>query len=82
MKAAVGLAVVILALVPPAIAQTNTEKVAPVSTWSVHSPDIVVARRKVYPLAVFTPPGAIAAHSKVFTATVNPLRARCNTQLR
>ena len=58
-KCMIGLVVVILSLTSQAIAQTNSESAHTVSTWSVHSPDIVVARRTVYPLGVFTPPGPI-----------------------
>lgn len=58
-KAAVSLVVALLCLLPQAIAQTNSENARGLSTWSIHSPEIVVARRTVYPLGVFTPPGAI-----------------------
>ena len=55
----VGLVVALLFPIVQVRAQTNSEDAHAVSTWSIHSPDIVVARRTVYPLGVFTPPGAI-----------------------
>ena len=55
-NAAVILIVAILAMLPQAGAQNKPANPAPVSIWSVHSPDIVVARRTVYPLAALTPP--------------------------
>ena len=49
-------AVIIACLSLPSIAQSMSEKAA-LFTWSIHTPEIVVARRSVstYPVAVFTP---------------------------
>lgn len=59
MKFTVGLFFAVLCLISQAIAQANSHDVRAVSVWSIHSPEVVVARRPVYPIGVFTPPGPI-----------------------
>ena len=60
----------------PAMAQTPAEAPHPVSTWSVHSPDVIIAGRNVYPLAMFTPGAAIVVRRVEALSNSGPVKGR------
>ena len=75
-NAAVTIAIALLGAMPQAWAQDATESVRPVSTWTVHSPNVLIENRKVYVLGAFTPPGPIAVRRVEALSNSGPVKAR------
>jgi hypothetical protein len=79
-KLVVAFVITVLQLSLAANAQStpeNTSASTPAfSTWSVHSPDVVIAGRTVYPLGVLTPAGAIVVRRLEALSNNGPVKGR------
>ena len=75
-KAGVALAVALCSQALPAVAQVASEAPHPISTWSMHSPDVMIAGRTVYPLAVFTPPASIVVRRVEALSNSGPVKGK------
>jgi len=73
-NAAVVIAVALLGAIPQAWAQGTAESARPLTTWSVHSPDVMVMGRSVYLLSALTPPGPIVVRRVEALSTTGPVK--------